>query len=32
MIVEAVANKDKEGASKAMARHIQDNIDILKTI
>ena len=31
-IVEAVANKDKEGASKAMARHIQDNIDILKTI
>ena len=32
LIVEAVANKDKEGASKAMARHIQDNIDILKTI
>lgn len=32
LIVEAVANKDKEEASKAMARHIQDNIDILKTI
>ena len=32
LIVEAVTNKDKEGASKAMARHIQDNIDILKTI
>ena len=32
LIVEAVANKVKEGASKAMARHIQDNIDILKTI
>ena len=32
LIVEAVANKDKVGASKAMARHIQDNIDILKTI
>lgn len=32
LIVEAVANKDKEVASKAMARHIQDNIDILKTI
>lgn len=32
LIVEAVANKDKERASKAMARHIQDNIDILKTI
>lgn len=32
LIVETVANKDKEGASKAMARHIQDNIDILKTI
>ena len=32
LIDEAVANKDKEGASKAMARHIQDNIDILKTI
>ena len=32
LIVEDVANKDKEGASKAMARHIQDNIDILKTI
>ena len=32
LIVEAVANKDKVGASKAMARHIKDNIDILKTI
>ena len=32
LIVEAVANKDKQRASKAMARHIQDNIDILKTI
>ena len=31
-IEQAIANKDKEGASKAMARHIQDNIDILKTI
>lgn len=29
LIVEAIAKKDKEAASKALARHIQDNIDML---
>lgn len=32
LIVEAIASKDGNGASIAMIKHIQDNIDTLKTI